>query len=137
MSDEKMKILEMLSSGKITVEEASKLLEATEKQQATSSLNFGSKFFYVSVEPKETEEGKKIGKVFVKVPFALIKAGVNIAGLIPKSAQDQINDSLKEQGMNFDFSNLSPDNIDELMASLELLTVEVDNADSYIKVFCK
>ena len=132
MSEEKVKILEMLSNGKINVDEASNLLDATMEKQS-----YNSKFLYVTIDPKETEEGKKLGKVFVKIPFPLIKAGVNIAGLIPKSAQDEINNSLKEQGMNFDFSNLNPDNIQELMASIELLTVEVDNADSIIKVFCK
>ncbi|MGD1821504.1 MAG: SHOCT-like domain-containing protein [Pleomorphochaeta sp.] len=134
MSEEKIKILEMLSSGKITVEEASKLIDASDSKLTNLS---GLKFFYVSIEPKETEAGKKIGKVFVKVPFALIKAGFNIAGLIPKEAQEQINNGLKNQGMSFDFSDLKPENIDDLMASLELLTVEVDNADSLIKVFCK
>ncbi len=137
MSEDKIKILEMLSSGKISVEEAIKLIDVAEEKQTPNLSAFASKFLYVTVEPKETEEGKKIGKVFVKVPFALIKAGFNIAGLIPKAAQEQINEGLKDQGMNFDFSDFKPENIQDLMTALELLTVEVDNADSYIKVFSK
>lgn len=137
MSEEKIKILEMLSSGKISVDEASQLLDATKEREDSLSRVSGSKFLYVNVEPKDTAEGKKIGKIYVKVPFPLIKAGFNIAGLIPKEAQEQINNGLKEQGMSFDFSNLSPDNVKDLMQSLELLSVEVDNSDSLIKVFCK
>lgn len=137
MSEEKKKILEMLSDGKINVEEASQLLDAALKKEKDSINLDEAKFLYVNIEPKDTVEGKKIGKVFVKVPFPLIKAGFNIAGLIPKEAQDQINDGLKNQGMNFDFSDLSPENVKNLMDALELLSVEVDNADSLIKVYCK
>ncbi|MGD1817367.1 MAG: SHOCT-like domain-containing protein [Pleomorphochaeta sp.] len=140
MSEERVKILEMLSQGKLSVEEAEQLLEAAQSKKSEliqqKQLNEG-KFLYVNVEPKETEAGKKTGKVFVKVPFALIKAGFNIAGLIPKEAQEQINNGLKEQGMNFDFSDLSPENLKDIMTALEQLTVEVDNADSFIKVYCK
>jgi hypothetical protein len=139
MNDERTRILEMLSQGKVNIEEASQLLEASLKSEKEVSLIHAKsdKFMYVNVEPKETVEGKKIGKVFVKVPFALIKAGFNIAGLIPKDAQTEINNGLKKQGMSFDFSDFKPENIQDIMASLEQLTVEVDNEDSIIKVYSK
>jgi hypothetical protein len=140
MNDERTRILEMLSAGKISVEEANQLLEAASKrEQELSATGKGTshKFIYVQVEPKDTAEGKKTGKVFVKVPFVLIKAGFNIAGLIPKDAWKQINDELKGQGMSFDLSDIKPENIKEVMESLELLTVEVDNADSHIQIYCK
>lgn len=140
MNEERKRILEMLSSGKINVEEANQLLDATLNEEVNLALSNKSskgKFLYVTVEPKDTPDGKKLGKVSVKVPFALIKAGFNIAGLIPKDAQKQINDGLKEQGMNFDFSNFNPENIKDILDSLEQLTVEVDNADSFIRVYSK
>jgi len=140
MKEERKKILDMLVSGKINVEEADQLLTAAqEKEEELTLTNSASsgKFIYVNVEPKETAAGNKIGRVQVKVPFALIKAGFNIAGLIPKEAQNEINNELKEQGMHFDFSNFNPDNIQDIMDSLEQLTVDVDNEDSTIKVFCK
>lgn len=140
MNEERKRILEMLSSGKINVEEANQLLDATLNEEVNAALSNKSskgKFLYVTVEPKDTEDGKKLGKVSVKVPYALINAGFNIAGLIPKDAQKQINEGLKEQGMNFDFSNFNPENIKEIMESLEQLTVEVDNVDSLIRVYSK
>ncbi len=140
MNEERVKILEMLSSGKISVQEAEQLLSISEKKEKELALNNkvrNEKFIYVNVEPKDTENGRKVGKVYVKVPFALIKAGFNIAGLIPKDAQEQINNGLREQGMSFDFTDFKPENIKELMDSLEQLTVEVDNADSIIKVYSK
>ena len=88
MAEEKMRILKMLSEGKITPEEAEKLLNAVEKQTGSTG-NSGktllesmeNKYLYVQVDPKE---GKTSERVSVKVPFALLKAGLNIAGLIPR-----------------------------------------------------
>lgn len=140
MNEERKKILEMLSDGKINVEEANDLLKASIKEETELTYQNRAKvdkFIYVSVEPKDTLEGKKVGRVSVKVPFALIKAGFNIAGLIPKNAQEEINNGLKKQGMNFDFTDLNPENIKDIMTSLEELTVEVDNEDSIIRVYSK
>ncbi len=130
----------MLSEGKITPEEAEKLLSAVDKQTPPNSSgkslldSMENKNFYVQVEPKE---GKSSEKVSVKVPFALLKAGLNIAGLIPKDAQDKINSTMSEKGINFNLNDLSQDNITEIMSALEDLTIDVDTDDAKIQVYCK
>lgn len=140
MNDERKKILQLLADGKITADEANELLKASSSDK-NRTIHQGvanvDKFIYVSVEPKDTIEGKKTGRVFVKIPFALIKAGFNIAGLIPKNAQEEINEGLRKQGMSFDFSDLTPENVNDIMTSLEEVTIEVDNEDSLIRVYCK
>ncbi len=143
MAEERLRILNMLSEGKLTPEEAEKLLNAVDtnkKIDENQSVNqiignaFENKFLYVQVEPKE---GKSSDRVSVKVPFALLKAGLNIAGLIPQEAQDKIESSMKENGVSFDLSNINPDNIQELMAALEELKVDVDSDDATIQVYCR
>ncbi|MBI9106251.1 MAG: hypothetical protein JEZ04_05850 [Spirochaetales bacterium] len=140
MAEEKMRILKMLSEGKISPEEAEKLLNAVETgsdipgsgKSLLSAME--NKYLYVQVEPKE---GKSAERVSVKVPFALMKAGLNIAGLIPKEAKDKINSSMQDKGIDFDLQNLDPANIQEIMTALEELTVDVDTDDSTIKVYCR
>lgn len=140
MKEERSQILNMLSEGKITPEEAEKLLSAAEKQERSQTIPktideaIEGKFFYVQVEPKE---GKSSDRVSVKVPMALLKAGLNIAGLIPKDTQAKINESMREKGMSFDITQINPENIQELMDSLELLTVDVDSEDATIQVYCR
>ncbi len=138
--EEKMRILNMVSEGKITPEEAEKLLGALDSQitpgepptSLTGSLE--SKFLYVQVEPKEEGNSERVS---VKVPFALLKAGLNITGLIPEEAQEKLNSSMQEKGLNFNWSDLNKDNIQELLSALEQLTVDVDSDDSTVKVYCK
>jgi len=140
MAEERMKILQMLSEGKITPEEAEKLLNATERQtmQPAAGSPFQeaseSKYLYVQVEPKE---GSSSERVSVKIPFALLKAGLNIAGLIPQDAQDKINASMSDKGIKFNLNDIRPENIQELMTSLEELTVDIDTDEATIQVFCR
>ena len=131
----------MLSEGKISPEEAEKLLQALENQDKPSSGggmslldSMENKNLYVQVEPKD---GKSSDKVSVKVPFALLKAGLNIAGLIPKEAQDKINSSMSEKGLNFNINDIAPENIKELMTALEEFSVDIDTDDSTVQVYCK
>ena len=140
MSDETKKILTMLADGKITTEEAEKLLNAVEKNEEKintdqeKTRSSGCKFLYVQVEPKE---GKSSDRVSVKVPFALLKAGLNIVGLIPAEAQEKINTSLADKGMSFNLNDIKPENLQEILTALEDLTVDIDDDDSTVKVFCK
>lgn len=141
MNDEKQRILTMVSEGKLSVDEAEKLLAAVDRQSAEkkdltsepSRITEG-KFLYVIVNPKE---GKSQEKVSVKVPFALLKAGLNIAGLIPKEAQEKIQSSMNEHGMSFDLNEMNPKNIQEILTALEELTVDVDTEESTIQVYCR
>jgi hypothetical protein len=44
---------------------------------------------------------------------------------------------MEEKGFSFDFSDMSPESIREIMAALEELTVDIDTDDATIQVFCK
>jgi len=54
MSEERMRILNLLAEGKISAEEAEKLLAASEKAvKAPNVKSAAGKYFYVQVDPKE------------------------------------------------------------------------------------
>jgi len=137
MSEERMRILRLLSEGKLSPEDADKLLAALEKQTVqteTKPSDGKGKYFYVLVEPKE---GNSSEKVSVKVPFALIKAGLNISKLIPVEAQDKIQESMHGSGIPFDFSTLDTQNMQEIMEALEQMSIDVETDDSTVKVYCR
>lgn len=146
MAEDRIRILNMLSEGKITAEEAEKLLKALEvapqeKADGSGMLSttriseiLTDKFLYVQVEPKE---GKGSDRVSVKVPLALLQTGLNIFGLIPKDAQEKINSSMKQSGMSLDLSTINPENIRELMVILEQMSIDVDTEDAVVQVYCR
>ncbi|MDD4363760.1 MAG: hypothetical protein PHD33_06110 [Atribacterota bacterium] len=84
MKEEIKQVLDMLKEGKITNEEAVGLIEAlksTEKdgiEQTKPIIGKQKRFFKINV----TKDGKP--KVNIKVPFSLVKWGVNIANKMGK-----------------------------------------------------
>jgi hypothetical protein len=141
MSEDRARILNMLAGGKITAEEAERLLDALDSRQMEASaapagaapqmikgdptplLNALPKFLHVKVD------GDKGEKVDVKVPLALVRSGLKLTSLIPPQAMDQINEQMAASGMSIDFSNFKPEDIDELIEALREMEVNVDGAN--------
>ncbi len=149
MNEDRMKILEMLSEGKIKADEAEKLIAALEKsyepvvKMQTIDADvpadpMGDKYLYVIVQPRdESLEGRNSEKVSVKIPLAILKAGINIAALMPKDTRETIDSSLKEKGVDFNLNDIDPKNIEEFLKAIENLSIDVENDTSYIKVFVR
>ena len=144
MSEERKKILNMLSEGKISVDEAERLLTAMSETNTTTpgepvvvpgkKQGGVPKYLYVSVLPKEGRKGERVN---VRVPLGLIKAGMKFASLIPSNVQDKVCNAMEEKGIDFDLSNLNMDNVDELLEAFRELQVDVDSDDEVVKVYCE
>lgn len=138
MNEEKRKVLEMLSQGKITVEEAEKLLAAVgEPSQEPSAAPGGKrqwKYLRVLVEPGPGSANND--KVNVRVPFKLIRAGLKFAAFIPREFHGKVDAAFKEKGMNVDLAKITPEDLEEIVSNLDDMTVEVDGRDK-VRVFCE
>jgi hypothetical protein len=145
MSEDRSRILSMLAEGKISAEEAERLLDAldTRSEPAAASgepaikgdpgplLNALPKYLYVKVS---AENGDNVD---VKIPIALVRSGLKLTSLIPPQAMDQINTSMSEHGMSIDFANLTPEDIDALVEALREMEVNVDSANGdKVRVYC-
>ena len=131
MSEERKKILEMLAAGKITADEAERLIAAletaeTREQSAETPSSPGGKPRYLRVVVDEADH-----KVNIRVPMKLIRAGIKLTALIPKQAVDAARD---EAGI--DLSQINPENLDEIVNNLEDLTVDIDGKEK-VRVFCE
>jgi hypothetical protein len=152
MNEERRAILEMLAAGKITAEEAERLLAAVEPRagasgggstaQAGAATKPRPKYLRVQVEADESMTGLKGGTtvVNVRVPMQLLRAGVRLAGLIPVQAHQQLDEAFSKHGVPITLSQIRPENLEELIDHLEDLTVDVDGKDgnaTKVKVFCE
>ncbi len=137
MNENRRQILDMLAQGKITVDEAERLIAALEKAPGGVAPRTDAKYLRVQVEADKGEAEPT--KVNVRVPVKLLRAGVKLAGLIPQDASEHVNDALRENGMSFDISQLKPENLDELIDNLQDLSVNVEKANTQtrVKVFCE
>jgi len=142
MNENRRKILEMLATGKITAEEADRLLAAMEKTPEGSASGNGTssgparkpQFLRVLVE----DDGwKGPTKVNVRVPMQLLRAGVRLASLIPPEARDRVNAQLRREGVPFDLNQITPDNLEELVEHLDAFTLDIDEHNTKVRLFCE
>ena len=140
MNEQRKDILDMLAEGKITAEEAEQLIAALERDQppAASSLDARpkgkAKYLRVVVDALENGEPARVN---VRVPLQLLRAGVRLAALIPPQALDQANAELSKSGVPFDLTQLKPEQLEALVEHLDEMTVEVDQPDAKVRVFCE
>jgi hypothetical protein len=138
MNDNRRQVLEMLANGKITAEEAERLLAALERGGAGATAMTEAdkiKYLRVLVDTKDPVDGPT--KVNVRVPMQLLRAGVRLTGVIPASAREEVNNALRKEGIAFDINNVTPQNLEELIEQLRELTVDVDNENTKVRVFCE
>jgi len=140
MNDNRRQILDMLANGKLTAEEAERLLAALERNNSGTGATAMTetdrvKYLRVLVDTKDPLDGPT--KVNVRVPMQLLRAGVKLAGVIPASARDEVNSALRKEGIAFDINNVTPQNLEELIEQLRELTVDVDNENTKVRVFCE
>lgn len=117
MSEERLKILKMLEEGKITVEEAARLIEAVESPTSARRAGEKAEFLRILV----CENGQE--KVKINVPLALARIAMRA---IPNAARQQIN----AQGLDIDqllsgvVDNLKPGKL-----------VDVQDGSDHVEIF--
>jgi hypothetical protein len=144
MTQARRDILEMLAAGKITADEADRLMAAIENTPATASpadaaaVSPRPKPKYLRVLVQDHGKNGNPVNVNVRVPMQLLRAGVKLAGLIPQPAMDKANLAMGVKGVHIDLSQIKPENLDELVDQLSDLTVDVDeNEGAQVRVFCE
>jgi hypothetical protein len=143
MTDNQKRILEMVADKKITVDEAYRLLSLIQPQRdaETSESNEQKalpKYLRVVIDSEgDSMHGKEYGPehVNIRVPVALIRAGVKLATLIPPEAYNHVDEALKDKGIQFDLRNIKPENIEELIQALNDLEVDIHGGKEKVKIY--
>ena len=142
MLDNRKRVLEMLAAGKISVDEASKLLaglgstqgESTDTEPASPSAK--PRFLLLAIHPNP--EGNRSGspeEVVIRVPLALIRAGMRLTSLIPGEASSQVDKALQEKGIRIERKNIKKEDVEGLLAALSGLEVDIDEGKGKIRVY--
>ena len=147
MNEDRRSILAMLAEGKITADEADRLLAALDRGGSGTLMGGPGlasadqnkpkpKYLRVTVDTDEEGAGGPT-KVNVRVPMQLLRAGVRLSSIIPPQAREKINAAMAENGAPFDINALKPENLEELIEQLNDLTVDVDQERTKVRIFCE
>ncbi len=141
MSAERKKILEMVAEGKITAEDAERLLDKIGKPTVEGAADndalpaatgtaaaSGKKFRYLRILVERPGEDN----VNVRVPLAFTRTGARLLAVMPR----RVTERLSEQGIDLDA--LSTLKGEELGQALEELNVDIEKGDGKkVKIFCE
>jgi len=142
MSDDRKRILNMVREGRITVEEAGELLSAVGGDTAGSETGVPheavKKVKYLRVLVEDKERGANVN---IRVPMALLRAGIKLGAILPDHAREKVDEALKDKGFNIDLSKADPETIEQLITSLSELTVDIDTREegkaAKVRIFCE
>ena len=134
MSEETRRVLEMLSSGKVSVQEAEQLLQAV----ATPSQNADEKkaeprYFRILVNKPE-REGRKAEAVNIRVPMTVVRGGLRLGALFPGMlGKKKIQ---LDNGTELDLSKVTYTDLEAMIKDIGELTVDVDG-DAQVRIRCE
>ncbi len=137
MSAERRKILEMLAEGKITSEDAERLLDKIERTTVTAASAKESagearggpkklRFLRILVERPGEDN------VNVRLPLAFTRTGTRLLAVLPQ----RVTDRLAEHGV--DLGVLTALKGEDLDKALEELNVDIEKGDgTKVRIFCE
>ena len=145
MNEDRRRILAMLADGKLSVDEAERLMtalgaEASGTVESASPARPAGPRKYLCVVVDALGDGtSKPTNVNVRVPLQVLRAGVRLTSLLPSEARAKVDRALSENGIDFDLSRMKPENVDELIEALSGTTVDIGAGDegARVKVFCE
>jgi hypothetical protein len=146
MSEDTRKVLEMLSSGKITVQEAEQLLQSVAAATAvntgampgasgtpTSDTKVDPKYFRILVNTPASE-GKKAKAVNIRVPITVVRGGLRLGALIPgMMGKKKIQ---LDNGTELDLSKVSYADLEGMIKDIGEVTVDVDGG-TQVRIRCE
>src|SRR5437899_11866461 len=117
MNEHRRQILQMLSEGKISADEAERLIAAMEAPPAFTTLSDPAssgagkprpKYLRVVVDSEEDGGDEGATKVNVRVHMKLLRTGARLAGLIPAPALRCASAVMQEHGVSIDLTQRKP-----------------------------
>jgi len=130
----------MLAQGKITADEAERLLALVDQPPGTAAGSKeisearkpAPKYLRVVIEDGDDPESEHVN---IRVPMGLIRAGVRLVSVIPSSATSKINEKLKENGVPIDLEKIKADDLEDLVNSLSDLEVDIQDGNEKVRIY--
>lgn len=134
MSENNRRVLQMLAEGKVSVDEAERLIALVDEQpEATTAVPRTGTARYLRVTIHSDGEEH----IDVRVPLVLIKAGVKLHTLLPEQAATGINTALRDHGLDIDIGNLRTEDLEEFIDALSEIEVNIQDGDDKVRVHCE
>ncbi len=140
MTENRRQVLDMLAQGKITVEEAERLLSLVDQPAGADSGGTETrdarkpapKYLRVVIGDGDDPQSEHVN---IRVPMGLIRAGVKLASVLPSDATSKVNEKLQEQGIGIDIGKIKAEDLENLVDSLADLQVDIQDGKEKVRIY--
>src|SRR4249920_2458674 len=115
-TDDTRRILEMLSQGKITVDDADRLIQAVSADRAVAvpadtaaDARPRARWFRINIHKPAKDDAHQPKDVNIRVPIAVAKGGMRLGAIIATFAGEKAAQRMKARGLDLDFSAINGD----------------------------
>jgi hypothetical protein len=147
-TDDTRRILDMLSQGKITVDQADLLINAISAGRpadappdAPAEGRPPVRWFRINIHKPARDEGHTPKDVNIRVPIAVVKGGMRLGAIIATFAGEKAALRIKQRGLDIDLSTINGDlsrmngvEFDTFMKSLDEMNIEIDDGKSQVRI---
>ena len=150
-TDDTRRILDMLSQGKITVDEADRLLKAVGAERPVETAAAGAdaaadgrpraRWFRINIHKPAKDAMHRPKDVNIRVPIAIVKGGMRLGAIIATFAGEKAAQRMKERGLdldlktiNGDLSRMNGEEFDLFMRSLDETNIEIDVGKAQVRI---
>ena len=147
-TDDTRRILDMLSQGKVSVDEADRLLKAISAEPPAgtaaavpSTDTTRARWIRINIHKPAKDETHRPKDVNIRVPIAVVKGGMRLGALIGTFAGEKAARRMKAQGLDIDLAKINSDlsqmngpEFDEFLRSLNDTNIEIDDGKALVRI---
>jgi hypothetical protein len=143
MSDDTRRVLDLLSQGKITVDQADQLLKAVASAQPSGEGASAPgaaprpRWLRINIQKQADDPHGEKKNVNVRVPISFVKGGMRLGALIAPFAGEKAIARLRERGYDLDLSRLDAEAIETWLKDVDDLNVHIDNGKEQVRITCE
>ncbi len=150
-TDDTRRILDMLSQGKISIDDADRLLKAlsAERPAAAAAADTATdvksaRWFRINIHKPAKDEAHRAKDVNIRVPIAVVKGGMRLGAIIGTFAGEKAARRMKARGLDIDLAAINSDlsqmngpEFDEFLRSLNDTNIEIDDGKAQVRITCE
>lgn len=134
MSEETRTVLEMLSKGTVSVQEAEQLLQAMAAPGSRADNKKEEPRYFRILINKPAREGKKAEAVNIRVPMTVVRGGLRLGSLFPGMLAKK--KFQLANGDEIDLSKVTYTDLEAMIKDIGELSVDVDG-DAQVRIRCE
>jgi hypothetical protein len=148
-ADDTRRILDMLAQGKMTVDEADRLLKALaggstkDEPAADDDARPKPSWFRINIH-KLVNDQRDAKDVNIRVPVSVMRGGMRLGAIIGSFAGERAARRMRERGIDLDLSAINGDlsrlngpEFDQFLKSLDDVCFEMDDGKSQVRITCE